>query len=139
MSEQQKVTTVFRHVIVCDDSDERRKLKKSVVQVRPGERLVQGFVSVVVEFLVVVTVCIGAMVAFVGLLMGQRKKFKRLPYALRLSTRPEDLHPSKFDIAWLPGRYRGFGVCESFQGAAQHSGHHRGFASPSWHSNRLCG
>ena len=140
MSEHAKVTTFFRRVIPCDDSDERRKLKKSVARVQAGERfVVKCYTSVVVEFLVVVILCIGAMVAFLGLLTSHRKKLKRLPDAHQLVTRHQELHPGKPDITWLPGGNRGFGDRESFPGAAEHSGYHGGLASPSWRSNRLCG
>jgi hypothetical protein len=139
MSENQKVTTILRHVILYGDSDERRKLKKTVSPVQPGGRFVQYFSSVMVEFLVVVIVCVGAMVAFAGLLMAHRKNLKRLPEAHLLATRSQESHLTTPDIIALPGSYRGPGDRESFQGAAESSGQHGGLDSPSWHSNRLCG
>jgi hypothetical protein len=137
MSEHQTVTTFLRHVIPYDDSDERRKLKESIAQA--GERFAQRFASVIVEFLVLVLLGVGVMVAFAGLLMGYRTKLKRSRDAHRLVTGRQESHLGKPDITTLPGSYRGPDDRESSQGAAGSSGHHGDLDSPSWRSNRLCG
>jgi len=121
------------------DRDEHRKLKKTIAPVQPGGRFVQRFAEVMVEFLVVVIVCVGAMVAFAGLLIGHCKKLKRLPDTYRLVTRREESHLGTPDIKALPGSYRASADRESLQGAAESRGQHGGFDSPSWLSNRLCG
>jgi hypothetical protein len=85
------------------------KLKKCIAQVQPSERFVQRFTSVTVEFLVVAIVCVGVMVAFAGLLMGHRKKLKRLPDADQSVRGCHESHLRKPDIATLPGSYRQVG------------------------------
>jgi hypothetical protein len=139
MSEHQKVTTFLRHVILYDDSDEHCKLQKAIAPAQPNGRFVQRFASVIVDFLVVVIVCVGAMAAFAGLLMAHRKNLKRLADAHLLATRRQESHLTTPDIIALPGSYRGSADPESLQGAAESSGLHGGLDSPSWHSNRLCG
>jgi len=121
------------------DRDEYRKLKKTIAPVQPGWRFAQRFESVIVEYLVVVILCVGVMVAFSCRLMGHSKKLKRLPDAYQLVTRRQQSHRGTPDITTLPGSYRGSADRESFQGAAESSGQHGGLDSPSWVSNRLCG
>jgi hypothetical protein len=139
MSQHQKVTTFFRHVILYDDSHERRELKRSIAPVQPGERFVKRFASVMVEFLVVVIVGVEVMVAFAGLLMCPRKTSKHLRDAHPLVTKRRDSHLGKPDITTLPGSYRGSDDRESLHGVAEGSGYHSRLDSPSWRSNRLCG
>ena len=129
----------MRHVILYDDSDERRKPEKSIAQVQPHKRFVQRFASVMALFTVLAIVGVGGMVAFAGLLMGYPKKLKRLQDARQLVTRRQESHLGKPDITTLPGSYRGSDDRESFQGAAEVSGYHGSLDSPSWLSNRLCG
>ena len=107
MSEQQVETAFSRHIILHDDSDECRRLKKSFAQVQPGGRFVERFASVMALFLALALVGVGAMVAFAGLFMGYRKKLKRLREAHQLVTRRQESHLGKPDITTLPGSYRG--------------------------------
>ena len=139
MSEHQKVTTFLRHVILYDDSDERRKPEKSNAQVQPHKRFVQRLASVMALFTVLAIVGVGGMVAFAGLLMGYPKKLRRLLDARQLVSRRQELHLGKPDITTLPGNYRGSDDHESFQGAAEVSSYHGSLDAPSWRSNRLCG
>ena len=83
--------------------------------------------------------CLGGMVAFAGLLMGYRKKLKRLQDGRQLVTRRQESHLAKPDTTTLPGNYRGSDDLESSQGAAEVSGYHGSSDAPSWLSNRLCG
>jgi hypothetical protein len=124
---------------IGDDRDEQRKLKKTIMPVQAGRRFVQGFAEGMIELLVVVIVCVGAMVAFAGLLIGHSKKLKRLPDSHQLVTRREESHLGTPDIQTLPGSYRASAERESLQGAAESRGQHGGLDSPSWLSNRLCG
>ncbi len=139
MGEHQIRTAFSRHIILYDDSDECRGLKKSIAQVRPGERFVERFASVMALFLALAIVGVGAMVAFAGLLMGHRKRLKRLRDAHQLVTSRQESHLGKPDTTTLPGSYRGSDDRESFKGATEGSCYHGGLDSRSWLSNRLCG
>ena len=138
MSEHPKVT-FLRPVVLYDDSDKPRKLKKRIAQARPGERFVQRFASVMVLFLVLAILGVGVMVAFAGLLMGYGRRLKRLQNPHQLVTSRQESRPGKPDTTTLPGSHRGSDDRESFQGAAEGSDYHGGLDSPSWLSNRLCG
>ena len=107
MSEHQKATTFFRHVILYDDSDERGKPEKSLAQVQLHKRFVQRFAPAMALLTVLAIVGVGGMVAFVGLLMGYPKKLKRLRHARPLVTRRQESHLGKPDITMLPGSERG--------------------------------
>jgi hypothetical protein len=139
MSAHQTEMASLRHVILYDDSDERREPKKRIAQVQPRGGFVQRFASGMALFIVLAIVGVGTMVAFAGLLMGYRKKLKRLRDAHPLVTRRQESHLGKPDITTLPGSYRGSDDRESFQGAAEGSGYHGGLNSRSWLLNRLCG
>ena len=108
MSEHERETLLLRHLIRYDDSDDRRKLEKSIAQVQRDERCVKRFASVLALFplLAIAGAACGAalqkdfpydgsypgirvlceiglaslvcLVAFAGLLMGYRKKLNRL-------------------------------------------------------------
>ena len=139
MSKHQAVTTFLRHVILHADSSERCKPEKSIAQVQPHKRFVQRFASVIARLIVLAIVGVGGMVAFAGVLMGYPKKLKRLQDARQLVSRRQESHLGEPDITTLPANDRGSDDRESFQGAAEVSGHHESLDSPSWLSNRLCG
>jgi hypothetical protein len=139
MSEHQIETAYSRRIILTDDSDECRRLKKSVARVQPGGRLVDRFASVIALFLALALVGVGAMVALAGHLMAYRKKLKRLREARQLVTTRQESHLGKPDMTTLPGSYRGSDDRESCKGAAAGSGYYGGLDSPSWLSNKLCG
>ena len=139
MSEHQIETAFPRRIILNDDSDECRRLKKSVARVQPGGRFVERCASVMALFLAPALVGVGAMVALAGHLMAYRKKLKRLREARQLVTRRQESHLGKPDITTSPGSYRGSDDRESCKGAAEGSGYHGGLDSPSWFSNKLCG
>ena len=107
MSEHQKATTFFRHVILYDDSDERGKPEKSTAQLQLHQRVVPRFVSAITLLTVLAIVGIGGMVAFAGLLMGYPKKLKRLQHARPLVTRRQESHLGKPNVTMLPGSHRG--------------------------------
>ncbi len=139
MSEHQKVTTFLRHVILYDDSDERCKPEKSIVQVQPHKRCLPRFASVMALLTVLAIVGVGWTVVFAGLLMGYPKKLKRLRDARQLVPRRQESHPGEPDITTLPANYRGSEDRKSLQEAAEVSGYRGSLDSPSWLSNRLCG
>jgi hypothetical protein len=170
MSEHEAETLFLRHSIRSDDSEDRRKLEKSIAQAQRDERCVKRFASVLALFplVAIAGAACGAtlqkgfpydgsypgirvlceiglaslicLVAFAGLLMGYRKKLKRLrAECRRLATRLLESYPGKPDIATLPGNSRGSDDHEAFQGAAEVSGYHGSLDSPSWRSNRVCG
>ncbi len=169
MSEQEIETSFLRHLICYDDSDEGRKLEKSIGQVRRDERCVQRFASVVALFplLAIAVVGYGTMLrhnfpydgshpvirvlceiglasliclaGLAGLLMGYRKKLKRLREECRqLVTRVLEPRLGKPHLATLPGGYRGYDDREASQAATEATGYHGSLDSPSWHSNRIC-
>jgi hypothetical protein len=139
MSEQQEVTTLGRHVILYDDSNERREPEKSIAQVQRHKGFLQRFAAVMALFTVLVIVGVGWMVVFAGLLVGYPKKLKGLLDARHLVKRRHETHLGKPEITASPGSFRGSDDRESLQGAAQVRGDRGSLDSPSWLSNRLCG
>jgi hypothetical protein len=169
MSEHQRETPFGGQVILYDDSDEHRKLEKSIAQVQHDECCVQRVAWLMAMFLIlalagvaygailqqyslyngsalvfmvlceVILVSLICLMAFAGLLTVYRRKLKRLREAQQLGTRRQESHLDKPDITTPPGSYRGSDDRECVQGAAEGSGYHGRLDSPSWLSNRLCG
>jgi hypothetical protein len=170
MNARQTETSFLRYTIPCEDRDKPRKLENSIAQVQRDERCVQRFASVMALFLLLALVGVGyetmlqknfpydtshpgirvlceiglasliCLVAFAGLLMGYRKKLKRLREECRqLATGLLEPRLAKPDAATLPDSDRGSGDREASQGAAEVSSHPGSPDSPSWLSNRICG
>ena len=108
MSEHKKETSFLRHILVFDDTDERRKLEEEMAQIRRDERCVQRAASLMALFtalgavglaygvvlqenfpygtsrFVIKLICelglasLISLVVFVGLSMAYRKKLNRL-------------------------------------------------------------
>jgi hypothetical protein len=170
MSERQRGTSFLKCIIRHDESDEGHRLEKSIAQIQRGERCVRRFASVMALFplLAIAGVAYGTMLqnnfpydgfhpvirvlcqlglasliclaALAGLLMGYRKKLKRLREECRqLASSLLESHLDKPHIGPLPRSHRGSEEHEAFQDAGEVSAYHGSLDSPSWFSNRLCG
>jgi hypothetical protein len=170
MNARQIEASFLRHIIPQDDSDEARKLENRIAQVQRDDRCVQRFASVMALFLLLALVGVGyetmlqknfpddgshpgirvlceiglasliCLAAFAGLLMGYRKKLRRLRQECRqLAARLLEPELAKPDIGTFPGSHPGSDAPEAFEGEAEASDYDGSLDLPTWRCNRLCG
>jgi hypothetical protein len=170
VSAHQIAAPFLRYIIPYEDSDEPRKLEKRIAQVQRDERCVRRFASVMTLFLWLAIVGVGyetmlqknfpydashpgfrvlceiglasltCLVTFAGLLMGYRKRLRRLREECRqLATRLLEPHLAEPDRGTFPGSHPGADAPGAFEGAAEVSGYDGSLNASSWRSNRLCG
>ena len=97
-------------------------------------------IRVLCELSLASLICLAALVALAGLLMGHRKNLKRLRGESRqLATKLPEPHGGEPHIGTSPRSHRGSDDREAVQGAAEGSGSPGSLDSYSWQSNRLCG